>query len=205
RIGRAPEHTEGVVARLHQLRTGVERNAGLEHRRVIGWLAAGEREISLAQTIERRERIGLAIVPRARERRLELLEATQRNARQQLVAIAKVPVRRSRAHARPARSFRKSETARPLLGNQLKCGAYQRLLQIAVVVAARAPSPSVMPRPAHVNSIYSVPGESSIGRSARAGSRAWQCAAPFTPCFLHSKQATKLLGCQERPQLAHFI
>src|SRR5882672_4761621 len=162
RIGRAPEHTEGVVARLHQLWTGIERNAGLEHRRVVGGLAASEREIGLAEAIEGRERIGPAIVPGARERNFELLEATQRNAPQELIAIAKVAIGCSRAHAGPTRSLRKSESARPLFGNQLKRGAYQRLLQIAVMVAARAPFPSVM-SPAHVKGVYIVQGESSIG------------------------------------------
>src|SRR5215470_15429750 len=164
RIRGAPEHPEGVVARLHQLRTGIERNASLEHRRVIGGLAAREREIGFAEAIEGRERIGPAVAPRLLERGLELLEATQRNAGQKLITIAKVAIGRRRTDPRPARGFRKGEARGALLGNQLERGADQRLLEIAVVVAARAPSPTVVLRPAHVKSIYIVRGESSIGR-----------------------------------------
>src|SRR5262245_46453585 len=165
RVCGAPEHTEGIIACLYQLWTGVERNASFEHRRVIGWLAAREREIGLAEAVKRRKWIGPSIAPRVVERSLELLEAAQRNARQQFIAIAKMAIGRRRTHPRPARGFRKGETRGALFGNQLERGADQRFLQIAVVVATRAALPSVM-SPAHVKGIYIVQGESSIARTA---------------------------------------
>src|SRR2546430_14624554 len=121
-LGPPRDHPKGVVPRLHQVWTGVERNAGLEHGRVISGLAASKREIGLAQTIECRERVGPAIVPGARERSFELLEALQRNARQEFIAIAKVAIGGRRTYPRPARRFRKGEARGALLGNQFERG-----------------------------------------------------------------------------------
>ena len=137
---RAAQHREGAVARLAQFRTGGERNAGLEHRRIVGRLGAGEFEIGFAQPVERGERVRAAVVPGPRQRRLELLEAAQRDAGQKLVAVAEMPIRRRRAHAGPARRFGKGEAGRPLLRDQFERGAKQRFFQIAVVIAARASS-----------------------------------------------------------------
>ena len=53
----------------------IDREAGFEHRRIERRLVAGEREIGLADPLERRDRIRTAIIPGLRERRLELLEA----------------------------------------------------------------------------------------------------------------------------------
>ena len=56
-------------------------------------------------------------------------------------------------------AFREGETRRPLLADQIERGADQRLLQIAVVIAARRPV--TLFSPAHVKSIYITAGESS--------------------------------------------
>ena len=48
-----------------------------------------------------------------------------------------MPIGRGRADAGPARGFGEGEAGRALLGDQFQRGAHQRLLQIAVVIAAR--------------------------------------------------------------------
>ncbi len=152
-LRRIAQHREGAVAALAQLRIGVDRNAGFEHRRVIGGLGARKGEIGFAEPVERRHRIGTAVVPGFGERRLELLEAAQRDVRQEFVAVAEMPVRRRRADAGPTGGLRKSEAGRAFFGNQLQRGAQQRLFQVAVMVAARPGSAAVF-GPAHVNGLY---------------------------------------------------
>ena len=73
-----------------------------------------------------------------RQRRLELLEAAQRDVGEKLVAVAEMAIGRGRTDARPARRLGKGETRRPLLRDQFQRGAQQRFFQIAVVIAARA-------------------------------------------------------------------
>ena len=82
--------------------------------------------------------VGAAVVPGARQRRLELLEAAQRDARHQLVAVAEMPIGRRRADAGQARRLGEGEAGRALLGDQLQRRVDQRLVQIAVMIAARS-------------------------------------------------------------------
>src|SRR5690606_21055934 len=63
-----------------------------------------------------------------------------------------MPVRGRRAHAGPARGICKREACGALLGNQFKSRAHQRLLEIAVMIAART-APAVF-RPDHVKVVY---------------------------------------------------
>jgi len=68
-----------------------------------------------------------------------MLEATARHVGEQLVAVAKMAIGRGRRT--PARrSIGECESGRPLLGDQLKRGAYQGFLEVAVVIAALARS-----------------------------------------------------------------
>ena len=85
----------------------------LEHRGIIGGLAAGEVEIGPAETLEGGEGIGHAVVPGARQRRLELFEAAQRNFGEQLVAVAEMPVGRRRADAGQRAASAKVKPAGP--------------------------------------------------------------------------------------------
>src|SRR5262245_20966107 len=78
-----------------------------------------------------------------------------------------------RADAGPARSLREGEAGRALLGDQFKGGAQQRLLEIAVVVAAVPGPPATLPGPAHVKSLYIGRGESSIGPADSRGCLPW--------------------------------
>ena len=97
--------------------------------------------------------IGPAVVPGARQRRFELLEAAPRDIGQQLVAVAEMAVGRRRADAGPARGLGEGEARRALLGDQFQRRADQRLLEIAVVVAARTRRAAVF-GPAHVKSLH---------------------------------------------------
>ena len=92
---------------------------------------------------------------RALQRGFELLKAAQRDARHQLVTVAKMPVRRRGTDPRPPRRLGKGKAGRPLLRDQFQSGADERLLEIAVVIAARAFL--LVLRPAHVNSLYMSP------------------------------------------------
>src|SRR5512139_3238237 len=114
-------------------------------------------EIRLAHPVERFRRLRLALVPGARERLLETHETLLGNVGKKLVAVAIVAVRRSGTDAGPARRFGKSEARRTLLGDQFQRRTDQRLLEVAVVVAARLLPPrfaAAVLRPAHVKSIY---------------------------------------------------
>ena len=113
----------------------MRRNTGFEHRRVEGGLGACEGEISFAETVERRHRIGTAVVPGLGERRLELLEAAQRDVRQEFVTVAEVPIGRRRADTGPTGGLCKRESGGAFFGNEFQRGAQQRLFQVAVVVA----------------------------------------------------------------------
>ena len=55
--------------------TNVDRKPGFEHRRIERRLLAGEREIGLADPLERRDGVWTAVIPGLRQYRLELLEA----------------------------------------------------------------------------------------------------------------------------------
>src|SRR5262249_45905311 len=113
-------------------------------------LVLGELQIGLADAVKGGERIGTTVVPGARQRNLELLEAAPRDVGQKLVAIAEMPVRRGRAHARPTRPLGKGEAGRALLRDQLERRAHQGLLEVAVVIAAL----TAVRFPAHVSDLY---------------------------------------------------
>ena len=152
-FGGGAQHREGALARLAQFRVRLRRNAGLEHRRIIGRLVLGELQIGLADAVECREHVGTAAVPGRRKHGLELIKAAPRHVGQQLVAVAKMPVGRRRADPRPARRFREGKAGRTLLRDQFQRGADQGLLEIAVVIAAGTRT-SALPGPAHVKGLY---------------------------------------------------
>ena len=87
----------------------LERNAGLEHRRVIGGLAAGEVEIGATEALEGSGGIGQAVLPGGLERGLEELETTPRHVGDELLAVAEMAVRRRRTDARGPRGLGKGE------------------------------------------------------------------------------------------------
>src|SRR5438552_19001360 len=84
----------------------------------------------------------------------------------ELLAVAEMPVWRGRAHPGPARRLGKREPTRAFLRDQYKRSPDQCLLEVAVVVAARARGPGLS-APTHVNSLYiSCAGASTNASSA---------------------------------------
>ena len=79
---------------IPQFRARLGRDAGLEHRGIVGRLALCESEIGFADALEGREGIWTAPVPSACKLNLELIEAAPRHVDQQFVAVAKMPVGR---------------------------------------------------------------------------------------------------------------
>ena len=96
------------------------------------------------------------------ERRLELCEAAQRDARHQFIAVAKMPVGRGGADAGMARGLGEGETGRAVLGDKVQRGADQRLAQVSVMVAA-----GLVLAPAHVKGFYMSPAASSMQQDPR--------------------------------------
>ena len=131
---------------------GIDGKPGFEHRRIERRLVAGESEIGLADPLERGDGVGAAVVPGLREQRLELLEAALRDAGQQFVAVAEMPVGRGRADAGHARGIGKGETGRALFRDQVERRLQQRLFQIAVMIAALGAA--LFLAPAHVKGFY---------------------------------------------------
>src|SRR5262249_2179215 len=91
-------------------------------------------------------------VPGLRELLFELLEAALGDARQKLVAIAKVTIGRRRADAGHARGIGEGKPGRALLRDQVERRLQQRLLQIAVMIAALAAA--LILAPGHVKGFY---------------------------------------------------
>jgi hypothetical protein len=87
--------------------------------------------------VERCESIWPAAVPSAFQRNRESIEAAPCHVDQQFVAVAEMPVGRSRTHSSPAGSFREGEAGGSLLRDQFQRCADQGLFQIAMVIAAR--------------------------------------------------------------------
>src|SRR5439155_14884091 len=96
-----------------------------------------------------------AIVPGLRQQCLELLETALGDARQQLVAVAKMAIGRGGADAGHARGIGEGEPGRALLRDQVERCLQQRLLQIAVMIAALGAAliPLILV-PAHVKDSY---------------------------------------------------
>src|SRR5262249_28432986 len=83
----------------------------------------------------------------------ESIEAAACYVDQQLVAVAKMPVGRRRAHSCPASSFREGEAGGALLRDQFQRRGDQGLFQIAMVVAAGTWT-YAFSGPAHVKGSY---------------------------------------------------
>src|SRR6266550_4346817 len=77
---------------------------------------------------------------------------TSRSAAAQFVAVAEMPIGRRRADAGKSRRLRKGEPGGPLAGDQIERRTDQRLLEIAVMVAARRRP--LVPIPRHVKRVY---------------------------------------------------
>src|SRR5262249_53180934 len=152
-LGCLAQHRKAALAGFTQLGIGFQRNAGLEHGRVIGGLAPCEVQIGFPHVFKGLEDIGAAAAPRAFQRSLELLVTTPCDIGEKLVAIAEMPVRRCGAHPRPPRRLGKGKPGRALLRDQCECRADQRLFQIAMVIAARTRGAVVL-APAHVKRLY---------------------------------------------------
>ena len=131
---------------------GVECDARLEHRGVVGRFAAGEAEVGATQRLEGAHRVGKAVVPGGGQHSGEALETAQRHFRQQRVGVAEMPVRRGGTDAGEPRRLGDGEAGRALLGDQRQRRLDQRLAQIAVMVAAAFEA--ALPGPAHVKEFY---------------------------------------------------
>ena len=165
----AAQHLKGTIGRVAQPGVGVERHPGLEHRRIVRRLTAGKGEVGAADILERRERVGTAVIPCVVQRRLEQLEAAARDIGKQRIAIAEMTVGRRRADPGRTRGVGKGEPGRPLLGDQVERGADQRLAQIAVVIPSTAVA-IARSRPAHVRCFYmSRPAIETLMRRYRWG------------------------------------
>ena len=152
RLGGAAQHREGALGGLAQPGIAVDRDADLEHRRVIGRLGAGESEIGAAEPLEGGERLRLAAIPGALQMRLEQFEPAPRDIGDQRLAVAEMAVGRCRADPGRARCVGKGEPGRPFLRDKAERGVDQRLAQIAVVIAA--PRARVLSAPSHVRAFY---------------------------------------------------
>ena len=172
-VGGAAQHRESPFTGFPQRGIGADRNAGFEHRRVERRLGAGEFEIGLAEPIQRSERVGASAVPGARQRRLELLEAAQRHARHQLVAVAEMPIGRRRADAGEARGLRESES--------------RRSPSLRSVPAPRGSAPRANCR--------------DDSRAARRARRARPCSSSCKECLHHGGRGVDAVGPGRVPVL----
>ena len=91
----------------------VERDARLEHRRIVGRFVAREREVGAAECLESRQCVGPAVVPCGGKRGRETLEAAQRHLGQQRLGVAEMTIRRAGADAGQPRRFGDGEPAGP--------------------------------------------------------------------------------------------
>src|SRR5262249_11068750 len=123
-FGSRAQDGKRALASRAQLRTRFEREAGLEHGRVIGRLLAGKPQIGLAEPFKGRKSVGLSPVPGRHEYSLEQIEAAPRHIDQKLVAVAEMPVGRRRAHSGKARSLGEGEARGAFFGNELERGAH---------------------------------------------------------------------------------
>src|ERR1051325_3652976 len=167
----AAQYREGGLARLAQFGVAVKRDTGLEHRRVIGRLVAGEGKIGMPDILERAEGVRPAVVPGLFKTRGEQLEPAQGDIGDQRVAVAEMTVGRGRTDSGPARRLGKGKAGRALTGDQVKRRLDQRLAQIAVVIAAALPRSLF--RPPHVND-YNIDGRGQYGGASWPQPRRWR-------------------------------
>ena len=143
---------EGLLASGIEVWKGGTVDTGLEHRGVVGRLAAGEGEVGATQRLEGAEEVGAAIVPCAHQGLGEASEAAQGNFRQQRLGVPEVAIRRAWTDACEARSLCDRETRGTFLGDQRGGGFHQRLPKVAVVVASTFEG--ALAGPAHVTEFY---------------------------------------------------
>ena len=96
-------------------------------------------EIGAAQSFICDERIRPTIVPGELENFAELFEAASSNIAQELLAVSVVPIRGGRADASQACSVGESETAGPLVDDEVQRSFDECFTQIAVVVTSAPP------------------------------------------------------------------
>src|SRR5262249_325832 len=134
--------------------------------------AFGESEIGFAKPVERGHHFRPAFIPGFGEHGRELFEAAPCDIGEQRITIAKMPVWRRRADARPAPGVGEGETPDALLSDQLKRGAHQGFLEVATVIAALSGTSA----PFHVNGINMSPaGASTFTNAVRAWRPAEDC------------------------------
>ncbi len=85
-----------------------------------------------------------------------MLEAAHRDVGEKLVAVAEMPVRRSRTDAGGTCGLGEGEAGRALLGDQIERRLDQRFPEISVVIAG----PAAL-FPAHVKGLYIIAGNSA--------------------------------------------
>src|SRR5207247_142875 len=115
-------------------------------------LFAGEGEIGLAEAFEGADGIGTAVVPGLRQQRLELLKTALGDAGKQFLTVAKMPIGRRRTDAGHPRGVGEGESGRAFLRDQIERRLQQRLLQIAVMIAALGAA--LFLAPTHVKGFY---------------------------------------------------
>src|SRR6516162_4636151 len=93
-LGSATQYGNGSLPCVTQFGARHKRNAGLEHRGVIGGLGAREFKVSFAQPIERSEWLRPAVVPRLVEQNSEPLESAQCDISEKFIAITEMAIGR---------------------------------------------------------------------------------------------------------------
>ena len=121
------QHLEGAGCRSIQRRVRRLRQAGLEHRGVIGRLVAREGKVGPAGVLQRFQRRRAAASPSLFEIGGEALEAQARDIGHQLLAVAEMPVGRGRADPRRARRLRDREAGGAFFTDQAERALDQRL------------------------------------------------------------------------------
>jgi len=116
------------------IRTDID--ARFEHRGIVGRLRSREREIRLADLVQRRHGRRPTVAPRSNQRLAHAAEPALRNIGEQRIAVAEMAVRRRRTDTCRTRRVGKREPSRALLRDQRERRLDQRFLEVAVVVAA---------------------------------------------------------------------
>ena len=119
-IGSQPQHGKGTVGGEAQPRRRIGRHAGLEHRGIKRRLAPRKGQIGPSDRLERRQRVGAALVEGSLERAGKAFEAALGDIGEERVAVAKMAVRGSRADAGRTGRLGKGEAAGPLGGDELE-------------------------------------------------------------------------------------
>jgi hypothetical protein len=135
-LGRRLQHLARFRRRRRQFRRRIGRGAAFEHRHVVPGILAREGEVGASRRLEGRQRRGFAVVEGVRHHVGEDLVPLPRAFRDQVLAPLEMAVDGRRRHARVLRGLRQGKAGRALLLDQAQGRVDQRLLEVAVVIAA---------------------------------------------------------------------